>query len=99
MFTCKYDSKMSPQYEQQQKKVYYFLKKSIFTFSCIYDPVYSRETDRIVTRKKGGTKIVPRKDEIDHIISLFYSAFKGEGERKLFPRIRRYYTGISIKRI
>ena len=82
-----------------KKKVYNFLRKGIFTFSCIYDPVYSRETDRIVTRKKGGTKIVPRKDEIDHIISLFYSAFKGEGERKLFPRIRRYYTGISIKRI
>ena len=99
MFTCKYDSKMSPQYEQQQKKVYYFLKKSIFTFSCIYDPVYSRETDRIVTREKGGAKIVSPKDEVDDIISFFYSAFKGEGECKLFPRIRLYYTGISIKRI
>ena len=35
-----------------EKKVYYFLEKGIFTFSCIYDPVYSRETDRIVTGKK-----------------------------------------------
>ena len=45
-----------------EKKVYYFLKKGIFTFSYIYDPVYSRETHRIVTRKKGATKILPRKD-------------------------------------
>ena len=82
-----------------EKKVYYFLKKGIFTFSCIYDPVYSRETDGIVTSEKGATKIVPRRDEVDDIISFFYNAFKGEGARKLFPRIRRHYTGISIKRI
>ena len=79
--------------------VYHFLKKGICTFSCIYDPVYSRETDRIVTREKEETKIEPRKDEVDDIISFFYNAFKGEGARKLFPRIRRHYTGISIKRI
>ena len=84
---------------RSEKKVYHFLKKGIFTFSCIYDPVYSRETDRIVTREKEETKIVPRKDEVDDIISFFYNAFKGEGARKLFPRIRRHYTGISIKRI
>ena len=35
-----------------EKKVYYFLKKGIFTFSCIYDPLYSRETDRIATKKQ-----------------------------------------------
>ena len=81
------------------KKVYYFPKKGIFTFSCIYDPVYSHETDQIVTREKGATKIVSRKDEVDDIISFFYNAFKGEGARKLFPRIGRHYTGISIKRI
>ena len=82
-----------------EKKVYHFLKKGIFTFSCIYDPVYSRENDRIVTREKAATMIVPRKDEVDDIISFFYSAFKGEGARKLFPRIRPHYTGISIKKI
>ena len=82
-----------------EKKVYHFLKKGIFTFSCIYDPVYSRENDRIVTREKEATMIVPRKGEVDDIISFFYNAFKGEGARKLFPRIRRHYTVISIKRI
>ena len=82
-----------------EKKVYYFLKKGIFTFSCSYDPVYSRETDRIVTTEKGATKIVPRKDEVDDRISFFYNAFKGKGACKLFPRIRRRYTGISITRI
>ena len=44
-----------------EKKVYHFLKKGTFTFSCIYDPVYSRENDRIVTREKEATMIVPRK--------------------------------------
>ena len=43
--------------------------------------------------------IVPRKDEVDNIISFFYNAFKGEGARKLSRRIRRHCTGISIKRI
>ena len=42
---------------------------------------------------------MPRKDEVDDIISFFYNDFKGEGVRKLFSRIRRYYTGINIKRI
>ena len=59
-----------------EKKVYYFLKKGIFTFSCSYDPVYSREINRIVTREKGATKIVPRKDEVDDIISFFYNVSK-----------------------
>ena len=43
--------------------------------------------------------ILPRKEKVDDIISFFCNAFKGEGERKLFPRIRRHYTGISVKRI
>ena len=43
--------------------------------------------------------MVPRKGEVEDIISLFYNTFKGEGARKLFHRIRRHYTGISIKRI
>ena len=49
--------------------------------------------------QKEATKIVPQKDEVDDMISLFYNAFKGEGARKLFPRIRQHYTVISIKRI
>ena len=73
-----------------EKKVYYFLKKGIFTFSCIYDPVYSRETDGIVTSEKGATKIVPRRDEVDDIISFFYNTFKGEGAREPSPGIRRH---------
>ena len=66
-------------------------------YLCIY--VYSRENDQIVTREKEATKIVSRKDEVDDIISFSYNAFKGEGALKLFPRIRRHYTEISIKRI
>ena len=90
---------MSPQYEQQRKKGLILPKKGYIHFSHIYDPVYSRENDRIVTREKGATKIVRRKDEVDDIVSFFCNAFKGEGARKLFARIRRHYTGISIKRI
>ena len=55
---------------------------------------------RTVAREKEASKIVPRKDEVDDIIPFFYNAFKGEGARiKLFPRIRRHYNEISIKRI
>ena len=42
---------------------------------------------------------MPRKDEVDDIISFFYNAFKGEGARKLFPGIGGHYTGINIERI
>ena len=31
--------------------------------------------------------------------SFFYHTYKGEGARKIQPRIKRFYTGISIKRI
>ena len=40
---------------------------------------------------------MPRKDEVDDIISFFYNAFKGDGTT--LSRIRRHYTGINIKRI
>ena len=40
----------------REKKVYYFLKKGIFIFSCIYDPVYNRETNRVVTKEQEATK-------------------------------------------
>ena len=42
---------------------------------------------------------MPRKDEVNYIISFFCNAFNREGARKLFPRIRWHYTGINIKRI
>ena len=80
-----------------EKKVYHFLKKGTFNFSCIYDPVYSRENDRIVTREKEATMIVPRKGEVNDIISFFYNAFKGEGAGKLFPRIRRHSLEQALK--
>ena len=59
-----------PQYEQQRKKGLPLPKKGIFTFSCIYDPIYSRETDRIVTRENEARKIVPRKDDIISFFSM-----------------------------
>ena len=34
--------------------------------------------------------------EIDQIVSFFYHTYKGEGARKIQPRIKRFYTGISI---
>ena len=42
---------------------------------------------------------MPRKDEVDDIVSFFYNAFKAEVARKPFSRIRRHYNGTSIKRI
>ena len=96
----KCDSKMLPQYQQQRKKGL-LLPKEVYIhfFTYLWSCIYSRETDRIFTREKGSTKIVPRKEKVDDIISFFCNAFKGEGECKLFPRIRRHYTGISVKRM
>ena len=57
------------------------------------------EKDRAVTTDEGNLKIVPQKGEIDKIVSFFYHMYKGEDTRKMQPRITRFYTAISIKRI
>ena len=63
------------------------------------DPVYGCEKDRITTTDEENPKIVPQTGEIDKIVSFFYHTYKGEGARKMQPRIKRFYTGMSIKRI
>ena len=82
-----------------EKKIYRVLKKGIYEFTHINDPVYGCEKDRVVTKDEENPKIVPRKGEIDKIVSFFYHTYKGEGAKKTQPRIKRFYTGISIKRI
>ena len=82
-----------------EKKIYRVLKKGIYGFAHINDPVYGCEKDRVVTTDEGNPKIVPQKGEIDKIVSFFHHTYKGEGARKIQPRIKRFYTGISIKRI
>ena len=62
-------------------------------------PVYGCEKDRVVTTDVENQKLVHQKGEIDKIVSFFYHMYKGEGARKIQPRIKRFYTGISIKRI
>ena len=61
--------------------------------------MYGCEKDRVVTTDEGNPKIVPQKGEIDKIVSFFYHTYKGEGARKIQPRIKRFFTGISIKQI
>ena len=82
-----------------EKNIYRVLKKGIYGFAHISDPVYGCEKDRVITTDEGNPKIVPQKGEIDKIVSFFYHTYKGEGARKIQPRIKRFYTGISIKRI
>ena len=43
-----------------EKKVYDFLKKGIFIFSCIYDPVYSRDANQIVTKEQEAIKCLEK---------------------------------------
>ena len=81
------------------KKIWRVLKKGIYEFVRINDPVYGCEKGRVVTTDKENPKILPQKVEIDKIASFFYHTYKGEGARKIQPRINRFYTGISIKRI
>ena len=54
---------------------------------------------RITTADEENPKIVPQTGEIDKIVSFFYHTYKGEGRRKMQPRIKRFCTGIIIKRI
>ena len=61
--------------------------------------MYGCEKDRVVAADEENPKIVPQKGETDKIVSFFYNTYKGEGARKIQPRIKRFYTGISIKRI
>ena len=61
--------------------------------------MHGSEKDRVVTTDEGNLKIVPQKGEIDKIVSFLYHMYKGEDTRKMQPRITRFYTGISIKRI
>ena len=61
--------------------------------------MYGCEKDRVVTKDEENPKIVPQNGEIDKIVSFFYHTYKGEGARKIQPRIKRFYIGISIKRI
>ena len=90
---------MSEYYGQRWKKIYRVLKKVVYEFACINDPVYGCEKDRVVATDEENSKIVPQKGEIDRIVSFFYHTYKCEGAEKIQPRIKRFYTDISIKRI
>ena len=71
----------------------------IYEFAGINDPAYGCQKDRVFTTDEENPKIVPKKGEIDEIVSFVDYAYRGEGARKIQPRIKRFYTGISIKRI
>ena len=90
---------MSAYYEQRRKKIYRLLKKGIYEFTRITDPVYGCEKESAVATDKENPKIVLLKGEIDKIVSFFCHTYKREGARKIQPRIKRFYTGISSKRI
>ena len=79
-----------------EKQIYRVLKKVICEFARINDPVYDCIKDRVVTTDEENPKIIPRKGEIDKIVSFFYHTYKGEGAEKIQPRIKWFYTGISI---
>ena len=59
-----------------EKNIYWVLKKSIYEFTHINYPVYSCEKDRVITTDEGNPKIVPQKGEIDKIVSFFYYSIK-----------------------
>ena len=61
--------------------------------------MYGCEKDCVVTIDEDNPKIVPENGEIGKILSFFFHTYKVEGARKIQPRIKRFYTGIIIKRI
>ena len=52
---------MSAYYEQRWKNIYLVLKKGIYEFARINDPVYSSEKALVVTTDEDNPKIVPQK--------------------------------------
>ena len=82
-----------------KKYIYQIRKKGIYEFAHINDSVYGCEKDCVVTANEENPKLVTQRDEMDKIVSFFYHTYKGEGARKIKPRIKRFYTGISIKQI
>ena len=77
-------------HEKKYIYIYRVLKKGIYGFAHIYDPVCGCEKDRVVTTDEGNPKIAPQKDEIGKIVSFFYHTYKGEGARKIQPRIKSF---------
>ena len=75
------------------KKIYRILKKKICDFTRIDDPV----SDLVVTADEENSKLVLQESEIDKIVSFFYHTYKGKRARKIQPRVKRFYTGTSIK--
>ena len=84
---------------KDEKKSYRVLKKGIYGFVHINNPVYGWEKDWFVTIDKENPKIVPQKREIDKIVLFFYHAYKSEGAEKMQCRIKTFHIDISIKRI
>ena len=82
-----------------KKYIYQIQKKGIYEFAHINDSVYGCKKDCVVTANEENPKLVTQRDEMDKIVSFFYHIYKGEGERKIKPRIKRFYTDISIKQI
>ena len=75
------------------KKIYRILKKKICDFTRIDDPV----SDLVVTADEENSKLLLQESEIDKIVSFFYHTYKGKRARKIQPRVKRFYTGTSIK--
>ena len=63
---------MSAYDEQWWKKIYRLLKRDKYGFAHINDPVYGWEKDRVVIKDEEKPKIIPKKSEIDKIVSFFY---------------------------
>ena len=61
--------------------------------------MYGCEKDRAVTTGEENRKIVPQIGETDKIVSFIYHTYQGESAQRIQPRIKRFYTGISIKGI
>ena len=80
-----------------EKKVYYFLKK-VYSFFHVFMILYiAMKLIGLLQKNKKQQNASKRRSRWYNFIRL--QCFQGEGARKLFSRIRRHYTGISIKRI
>ena len=80
------------------KNIYYIyrvLNKGLYGIAHINGPVYGCEKDCVITTDEENPKIITQKGETDKTVSFFYPTYKGEGARKIQPRIKRFYTALA----
>lgn len=87
--------KLTHHYSKEDLRVYN-LAKGGFKIAEVFNPVKKVRCQEIVDR---NNKIIPKKSELNNIISFYYQTYKGEGANKLHYRIKVIFSGVPRRYI